>query len=110
MEDSGDASEPVLSQTSEGVSVQDGTEASREKTIENVCIYFDEIQVNGINNIIIILMISYNKYFKNLLSISVVTGQVTVATGHATVTTLIEKTLENVSYFDLFLFKYLKII
>ena len=34
---------PVLSQTSEGVSVQDGAEASREKTIENVCIYFDEI-------------------------------------------------------------------
>ena len=43
MEDSGHASELVLSQTSEGVSVQDDTEASWEKTIENVCIYFDDI-------------------------------------------------------------------
>ena len=39
MEDSDHASEPVLSQTSEGVSVHDGAEASREKTIGNVCIY-----------------------------------------------------------------------
>ena len=43
MEDSEHASEPVLIQTSKVVSVQDGAEASREKIIENVCIYFDEI-------------------------------------------------------------------
>ena len=43
MEDSGHSSELVLSQTSEGVSIQDDTEVSRDKTIDNVCIYFDEI-------------------------------------------------------------------
>ena len=34
--------EKVFSQTSEGISVQDASEASGDKTIQNVCIYFDQ--------------------------------------------------------------------
>ena len=63
MEDSQHVSEKVFSQTSEGISVQDASEASGDKTIQNVCIYFDQIWVNGINNIIF-LMISHNDNFE----------------------------------------------